>query len=310
MKYDCDVIKDLLPLYQDGACSEMTKQIVSEHLQECETCNRVDKLLKNTAYDDMLIKDSQTILKNYVKQERRYSFTIGILAAGILMIPLIVCLILNLAIGHVLDWFFIVLTSLMVVSSFAVIPFITTRYRFAKTVLSFTISLILLLLTCCIYTKGDWFWCASTSSVFGIVIVCLPIILHLWDSDRWATRNKGLLCMIIDTVLLYAVIFVCGIYADIAGYWRISFLITTGYAALIWLLFLIIRYLKCNAVNKTGLCMILIGISASGSNEFIGYILHDPGVSNNVLNYVIGIIIAGIGLVACVVGGCIKKKNS
>lgn len=310
MKYDCDIIKDLLPLYQDGACSDMTKQIVVEHLQECEACNKMDKLLKNTSYDDMLIKDSQTILKNHVKQERKYSFTIGIWAAGILMIPLIVCLIWNLAIGHVLDWFFIVLTSLMVASSFVVIPFITTSYRFAKTVLSFTISLILLLLACCIYTKGDWFWCAATCSVFGIVIVCLPIILHLWNSDCWAMRNKGLVCMIIDTVLLYAVIFVCGIYADVSGYWRISFLITTGYAALIWLMFFIIRYLKWSPANKTGICMILIGISAGGSNEFIGAILQDPGVTGNVLNYIIGIIIAGIGLVICVKGCLIKKKDS
>ena len=28
MKYSCDVIKDLLPLYYDKACSEQSKKIV------------------------------------------------------------------------------------------------------------------------------------------------------------------------------------------------------------------------------------------------------------------------------------------
>ena len=35
MKDQCDVIRDLLPLYADRACSEKSREIVVEHLQEC-----------------------------------------------------------------------------------------------------------------------------------------------------------------------------------------------------------------------------------------------------------------------------------
>lgn len=38
MKTPCKIIEDLLPLYHDGVCSEESKMLVDEHLEECETC--------------------------------------------------------------------------------------------------------------------------------------------------------------------------------------------------------------------------------------------------------------------------------
>ena len=38
MNISCDVIKDLLPLYHDGVCSEDSKKIVEEHLEHCGSC--------------------------------------------------------------------------------------------------------------------------------------------------------------------------------------------------------------------------------------------------------------------------------
>jgi len=35
---NCDVVKDLLPLYHDGVCSEESRILVEEHLKECEDC--------------------------------------------------------------------------------------------------------------------------------------------------------------------------------------------------------------------------------------------------------------------------------
>ena len=40
MKYNCEVIMDLLPLYHDGVCSEESREMVEEHLEECESCKR------------------------------------------------------------------------------------------------------------------------------------------------------------------------------------------------------------------------------------------------------------------------------
>lgn len=38
MKIACEIIKDLLPLYQDGVCSKESKAIVEEHMAECDNC--------------------------------------------------------------------------------------------------------------------------------------------------------------------------------------------------------------------------------------------------------------------------------
>lgn len=35
---NCDVIRDLLPLYADGAVSEKTKALINDHLQTCPEC--------------------------------------------------------------------------------------------------------------------------------------------------------------------------------------------------------------------------------------------------------------------------------
>ena len=38
MKYPCNIIQDLLPLYHDNVCSEESRRAVQEHLSECEAC--------------------------------------------------------------------------------------------------------------------------------------------------------------------------------------------------------------------------------------------------------------------------------
>ena len=45
MKIPCDLILDLLPLYQNNLCSKGSEAIITEHLATCENCNTVlDKM--------------------------------------------------------------------------------------------------------------------------------------------------------------------------------------------------------------------------------------------------------------------------
>ena len=34
----CDIIRDLLPLYCDGLCSEASKQEIEAHVAQCQEC--------------------------------------------------------------------------------------------------------------------------------------------------------------------------------------------------------------------------------------------------------------------------------
>ena len=36
----CEVVKDLMPLYVDGLCSEETTGEIREHIKECELCRK------------------------------------------------------------------------------------------------------------------------------------------------------------------------------------------------------------------------------------------------------------------------------
>ena len=41
MKYSCNMIQDLIPLYIDGVCSEESKEAVEQHLSECPDCTQL-----------------------------------------------------------------------------------------------------------------------------------------------------------------------------------------------------------------------------------------------------------------------------
>lgn len=40
MRIKCDVINDLLPLYVDDVLSDASRELVDEHIQECESCRK------------------------------------------------------------------------------------------------------------------------------------------------------------------------------------------------------------------------------------------------------------------------------
>ena len=48
MKYNCEIIKDLLPLYVDNICSNQSRKIVEEHLDECPKCQTYLQEIKKT----------------------------------------------------------------------------------------------------------------------------------------------------------------------------------------------------------------------------------------------------------------------
>jgi predicted anti-sigma-YlaC factor YlaD len=38
MKISCNIIRDLLPLYHDGVCSQDSRALIEEHLLDCANC--------------------------------------------------------------------------------------------------------------------------------------------------------------------------------------------------------------------------------------------------------------------------------
>ena len=38
---NCNIVKDLIPLYIDGCCSEESKKIIKEHIESCDACKTI-----------------------------------------------------------------------------------------------------------------------------------------------------------------------------------------------------------------------------------------------------------------------------
>ena len=50
MKISCEIIKDLLPLYLDGVCSNDSKALIEEHLAECDSCKAELQAMKEELF--------------------------------------------------------------------------------------------------------------------------------------------------------------------------------------------------------------------------------------------------------------------
>jgi hypothetical protein len=248
------MVKDLLPLYHDNVCSESSQKIVEEHLLECDSCRNDMKKFKNDVYETSLKTERDSVVGHFAQKIKNKSFLVGLWFSLALCVPILVCLIVNIAVGRSLDWFFIVLTSLMVLASLIAVPLIAETKKGLCTLGSFTGSLLLLLMTCCLYVGGDWFFVASIPVVFGLSVIFLPYVAYTVPLKGFASRHKGLLVMAIDTLLLYAVIVVSGLYSNPENYWRVALLSVTINLIFPWFLFAVIRYLRANRFIRAGIC--------------------------------------------------------
>ena len=59
-KIPCDLILDLLPLYQRGLCSENSEMIITEHLTVCDACyeilSKMNEKVDIPRYEQNLVK--------------------------------------------------------------------------------------------------------------------------------------------------------------------------------------------------------------------------------------------------------------
>lgn len=79
MSKNCEMIKDLLPLYTDDVCSEESRKAVEEHIKECPECKaELEKLRKNVTVSPQ--KDTD-VLKRIKRRLRTENIIVGIISA-------------------------------------------------------------------------------------------------------------------------------------------------------------------------------------------------------------------------------------
>ena len=198
---------------------------------------------------------------------------VGEILACCFIIPLCTCFVCNLAISGRLDWFFVVVASLLVVAAITVVPFAVKRRRIAWTSIAFSATTVLLLFVTCVFTGGDWFALASIPTIYGLIVLLLPFVLFE-QKTGWISTHKGIVCMMADTIFLFSVIGVCGYYFGSADYWRISLMTSAAGIVYSWIVFLFCRYTKFNALIKAGILMIFSGISMPVVSDYVNTIVN------------------------------------
>lgn len=185
------------------------------------------------------------------------------------MIPILVCLIVNLATGAALDWFFIVLASLITAASLIIVPLMMPENKFLWTLGTFTVSLLLLLGVICIYTHGKWFFLVAASVLLGFSVCFLPIVVQTKPFRALLGNQKSLTVMTVSTLFFGLLMLCIGLYAKSPEFWRIGPVISLPILVFVWILFLLIRYGKINGLLKAGICTASVGVFTFFADYFI-----------------------------------------
>lgn len=83
---NCNIIKDILPLYVDGVVSDDTKEMVKEHLDSCEECKKEVELMKQEIC--IPAEKEALLIKNFKKKLRNKKLIISglsILLTGLIL---------------------------------------------------------------------------------------------------------------------------------------------------------------------------------------------------------------------------------
>lgn len=89
MKLTCEIVQDLLPLYEDNICSQDSRDAVEEHLKECPECRKQLESIRCFVELEISVeeeKENKAIIKSFRKVRHRWAMS---LIALLLAIPLV-----------------------------------------------------------------------------------------------------------------------------------------------------------------------------------------------------------------------------
>ena len=202
MNKECEIVRDILPLYADHVCSDTSREIIDEHLKTCPDCAAYLEQIRASEAEGVLRQERALVIKNQARRFKRRSAAVGSVISALFMVPILICLIVNLTSGRTLDWFFVVAAGMLVAASLIVVPIVVPENKLFWTLCAFCVSLVILLAVCALYTHGNWFFVAASASIFGLAVVFLPFAIKAKPLRPWVEgHNKALLVLAVDCIL-------------------------------------------------------------------------------------------------------------
>lgn len=201
--------------------------------------------------------------KSQARKWRTLSFSWNLFFYIAYATAIIPCFICDLAINKGLTWFWIVLTALLLSFSFTNLPSLIKKHKLILLPLSMFLSLCILLGTCCIYIKGNWFWVASLSVLLGLIIIFIPIYISRYKFLSKIKKYNDFISIGIDFVMLNILLLVINSFTISNGYvehdWHFKIALPIVLGIYIFLnILLSVRFLKINKLLKTSIVLFLI----------------------------------------------------
>lgn len=105
MTKQCEIVKDLLPLYADEVCSESSAELVKEHLKNCPDCLECYNQMCSKTDVETLEKEKAEVIKRHEKKEKkiiRRKILVLMLVIAIVF-PIICHAVINIQYKHILQ---------------------------------------------------------------------------------------------------------------------------------------------------------------------------------------------------------------
>jgi putative zinc finger protein len=170
MKINCDVIRDLLPLYAENMLSEKSRQLVDEHLHDCENCK---KTLAEMKKPEIQITHNIDPIKKFKHGFRKHTITVASLTAFITVaIIILIWGIFFLQPGDELGYTILCFYFFLPLTAFICSWILGTRPNKIKWFVPFIFGCIGGILPYAIYRSMDMIFVffAFIPSIFGLLI--------------------------------------------------------------------------------------------------------------------------------------------
>lgn len=187
---NCGVVRDLLPLYVDGACGDASRRLVDEHIRSCPDCAKMLSQLQNSVCEDSLRREANAILAP--RRWRNRAFAASCALAAFACVPACMLAQMGRPEGDPFAWLLLLAPALLVVMSATMLPLRTRRYTGRWTVLGYVSSLMLLCMACAVYTAEGAESFTSATVFFLLVTVALGAV-YLFVVQPWAAREENFL---------------------------------------------------------------------------------------------------------------------
>ncbi|MBQ5336647.1 MAG: zf-HC2 domain-containing protein, partial [Oscillospiraceae bacterium] len=102
MKYKCEMIRDLLPLYIDEVCSDESRKIVEDHIKECPECASLTDSMRNDEAVNEAEDYESAQVRSLINVRKKQKKNLCILITAGIIIGLLPFLITLMAFGGVI----------------------------------------------------------------------------------------------------------------------------------------------------------------------------------------------------------------